>query len=94
MFFGFTAPNGDIFAWTAGNRATGHQTTTANNYIGKLAGMFSHLHLRTVEAAQDGVEDIAWRKVVEIAVDEAPEAICLLPRRASRSRSSSRRARK
>src|SRR5882672_8309143 len=77
MFFGFTASDGDIFAWTAEIVPPAIKRQRANNYIGKLAGMFSHLHLRAVEAAQDGIEDVAGCEVVEVAIREAFEAVCL-----------------
>src|SRR4026207_2180173 len=78
MFFSFTPPDGNVFAWTAEIMPPAIKRQRANYYIGKLAGMFSHVHLCTVEAAQDGVEDIAGREVVEMTIDEASEAVRLL----------------
>jgi hypothetical protein len=51
MFFSFAAPNGDVFARTPKVVPATIERQRTQYHIGKLAGMFSYLHLCAVEAA-------------------------------------------
>src|SRR6058998_3193012 len=78
MFLSFPASDDDVFARTPKVVPAAIEGERPQNHVGKLTGMFCHLHLRAVEAAQDGVQHVAGGEVVEITINKRAKSVGFL----------------
>src|SRR5439155_26976061 len=74
VFFGLSATKCDIFSEMAEIVPAAIKRKRPQDQVCVQTGIFSHAHLGAVKAAQDRVEDISRREVVQILLDKSSEA--------------------